>query len=322
MERPLDFMPKVIRSEAGRSLGYDLYVYRSHLEVEKLDASVREGFTLAAARRTVRATPDRFARKWLQLRSSAYARERSFDERVTPQLLHAIDVTECPVTRITLTHGRLTDADWSVDRLNNDGGYAANNLAVMSARANKAKGRRTFDEVLLLARAETPTDGLQPVEWMRLASLMLGPCFATEPAKAPLLPHIAPMTSHRLLVSSQQLQHVLCTLAVMQSGKNRLVKALRTASALQTAGLRLGALGELLHRGLKGLDYGCDVWLQPGAMDALSHWLASLDLAARGRVAELARQLAGGRQVAPSRLQSWRLASRGYMHGCVSEPSH
>lgn len=115
---------------------------------------------------------------------------------MTPQLVHAIDVAECPATRITPTHGRLADTDWSFDRLNNEAGYAANNLAVMSTRANMAKGRRTFDEVLQQARAETPTDGLQLVEWMQLASLMLGPCCATEPAKAPLLPHIAPMTSH------------------------------------------------------------------------------------------------------------------------------
>ncbi|CAN5696045.1 hypothetical protein BH11PSE13_BH11PSE13_36340 [soil metagenome] len=311
----MHFIPETRRSEAGRSLGYDLYVYRSHLEVAQLDASVREGFAFAETQRPARALPDRFSRKWLQLRCSAYARQRAFDGNVTPELLRAIDVTECPVTRITLTHAALTDTDWSVDRLNNDAGYAANNLAVMSTRANKAKGRRTFDEVLHLARMETQTDGLRPVEWMRLASLMLGPCFATEPSKAPLLPHIAPMTSHRLLLSSQQLQHVLCAWTGTQSGKNRLVKVFRSSSDLQASALRLGSLAELVHVGVKSLEYACDVWLQPAVMDALSHWLDSLDVAAQGRVAEIARQLAGGRQVASSRLQTWHLASQGYARG-------
>lgn len=310
----MNSFPNDVRSEAGRSLGYDLYVYRSHLEMRQLPVSVREGFAFAESRQPARAMPDRFARKWLQLRCGAYSRDRSFDDRVTPQLLRAIDVGECPVTRVRLTHGALADTDWSVDRLNNEGGYAANNLAVMSTRANQAKGRRAFDEVLQLARRETPTDGLLPVEWMRLASMMLGPCFATAPEKAPVLPHIAPMTSHRLLLASQQLQHVLCTQASTQSGKNRLIKSFRLANTLQASGLRFGALAELLHAGLKGLDHACDVWLRPGTLEAMSHWLDSLDFAARGRVAEISRQLAGGRQVAPSRLESWHLDTRGYAH--------
>ena len=310
----MDSIPDVARAEVGRSLGHDLYLYRSHLAVDSLDASVREGFAFAAARRHARVRPDRFARKWLQLRCNAYARGRSFDDKVTPDLLCAIDVIECPVTRIGLTHGSMTDSDWSVDRLNNEAGYAANNLAVMSTRANKAKGQRTFDEVLALARLATPTDGLSPVEWMRLASLMLGPCFATAPANAPLLPHIAPMTSHHLLLSGQQLQHVLCTQSATQAGKNRLVKAFRCANSLQVSVLRLGVLAEALHTGVKGLDHACDVWLQPGVMEALSHWLDSMDIRARGRVAEIARQLAGGRHVSSQRLQSWQLTSHGYAH--------
>ena len=313
----MNVIPESLRSEAGRSLGYDLYVYRSHLEVAQQDESVREGFAFAETRRPVRVIPDRFSRKWLQLRCSAYARQRSFDDKVTPDLLRAIDVTECPVTRIALTHAALTDSDWSVDRLNNEAGYAANNLAVMSARANKAKGRRTFEEVLCLARLATATDGLQPVEWMRLASMMLGPSFATAPEKAPLLPHIAPMTSPRLLLSRPQVQHVLCTWTATQSGKNRLVKAFRCANDSHASELRFCALAELVHSSGKGLDKVCDVWLSPGVMKALSHWLDSLDVAARCRVAEIARQLAGARLVAPSRLRDWHLASHGYVRGCT-----
>ena len=301
-------------AEAGRSLGYDLYVFRGAIDAAQFPSPVREGFAHAAARRLPRQTPDRFGRKWLQLRCNAYARGRAFDERITPAVLQAMDVAECPVTRMTLTHGQLLDSDWSVDRLNNDGGYAANNLCVMSTRANKAKGRRGFDEVLRLSQRPTATDGLEPVEGQRLAALMLGPCFAAAPQDAPLLAHAVPVTSHRLLLAAQQVQHVFCTLAASQAGKNRLVKAMRAASTSDGATWRLCTLADRVHDGLKQLDRACDVWLQPGVMEAFAHWRDAHDAAAWGRAAEAARRLAGGRQVAPCRLQSWHLGSCGYAH--------
>ncbi|AMM24438.1 hypothetical protein [Variovorax sp. PAMC 28711] len=165
-------IPEVLRSETGRSLGYDLYVYRSHLEVTRLPTTVREGFAYAATRRPARAMPDRFARKWLQLRCSAYAHNRAFDEQVTSHWLRAIDVVACPVTGLTLTHGELSDSDWSVCRLDPDADYAPGNLAVMSTRARVARGRRSVDEVLQLAQRDTPIDGLLPAEWSRLATLL------------------------------------------------------------------------------------------------------------------------------------------------------
>ena len=302
------------RSEAGRSLGYDLYVYRSSLELTRASQSVREGFAHAASRRPARTLPDRFARKWLQLRCNAHARGRAFDAQVTPALLRSLDVVECPITRVTLTHGALIDSDWSVDRLNNDAGYAANNLAVMSTRANAAKGSRTIDQVLQLAGGVAATDGLQPVEWMRMAAMMLGPCFATAPRLAPMLPHIVPVSSHRLLLANQQVQHVLCTMTATQAGKNRLIKAFREACAGDSPQLKLRVLADTVHAGRKGLVHACDVWLRADAFDALRRWRDALDDASWARVAEIARQLAGGRQVAPQRLQSWQLGSRGYAH--------
>ena len=78
--------------------------------------------------------------------------------------------------RIELTHGARRGSDWSVDRLNNDGAYAPNNLAVMSTLANQAKGSRCFEHVYALSQRGQPTDGPAPVEWLRLAALTLGPC--------------------------------------------------------------------------------------------------------------------------------------------------
>lgn len=81
------------------------------------------------------AQDDRFVRKWLQLRLGAFVRGRSVAADVTVELLRRMDVSHCPVTRERLTHATRLDTDASVDRLNNDGAYAASNLAMMSATA-------------------------------------------------------------------------------------------------------------------------------------------------------------------------------------------
>ena len=168
-------------AEAGRALGHDLYRLTRLSDGIDWPQNVREGFEHARAQRTPRSSADVYKRKWLQLRLSALERGRFVSDGVTPHYLRRIDVPECPVLRIALTRSTLEDSDWSVDRLNNDAAYAPNNLAVMSTRANRAKGDRDFAEVLRLSQLDRPTDGLEPVQWLRLAALMLGPCFATNP---------------------------------------------------------------------------------------------------------------------------------------------
>ena len=68
---------------------------------------------------------------------------------------------------------------WSVDRVNNDLGYTDGNLAIMSVAANKAKGRRSYDESMDLVRGlraapgtAQAVDGLTADQWKRLVCLM------------------------------------------------------------------------------------------------------------------------------------------------------
>ena len=304
-------------TETGRRLGHDLFRYRkgplASSPQRRLSASIREGFDEAAARGLRCEPPDRFVRKWLQLRLGAYRRGRAFDENITPRLLRAMDVAECPVLRIALTHGEQKPSDWSIDRLNNDGAYAANNLAVMSTQANLAKGARSFDEVRALAECGHPTDGLQPIEWLRLAALMLGPCFALRPRLAPVLPLIAPIPAYSVRLAMQQVQHVFTQMARTQAGKNALVKHFKCAAPDERALTRLRALAEAVHTGRKGLAHEGDVWLQAGVMNALQRWRDALDDDAWAVAGEVSRCLAGACRVAPARLQSWRLETRGYV---------
>ena len=95
--------------------------------------------------RTLQAS--RHVRTWLQLRLHAWRRGRSVEVvQVTPNYLQQIDVSHCPVTRERLGDASLSAA--SIDRVCNDAGYAAGNLAVMSRRANLAKAAYGFDAAL------------------------------------------------------------------------------------------------------------------------------------------------------------------------------
>lgn len=301
-------------AETGRQLGHDFYRCSRLHPANEWPPSVTEGFLHAQAQHTARQVPDRFQRKWLQLRLGAYQRGRYVDAQVTPALLSDIDVATCPVLRIPLTHGERLGSDWSVDRLNNDGAYARSNLAVMCRTANAAKGQKTFADVYALSGlpdGDAALEALTPAQWLRLASLMLGPCFATRPQDAPLLPLVTPVPLHTVRQIGQCVQYVFTQLAGRQSGKNALIKAFSPATE-HTHLLRLRRLAEAVHQGLKHTPLCWDVWLQPGLMPLLRDWRSTLSNAQWGHCGEVSRQLAGACKVNPQRLQPWHLASRGY----------
>ena len=128
--------------------------------------------------RTLPAT--RHVRQWLQLRLQAWLRGRTVELfQVTPNYLQQIETTHCPITRVKLAgiNPEITDA--SVDRVRNDAGYAAGNLAVMSTKANHAKAGNDFHSALRLARqidaaqqtGLTNLAGLTAAQWSRVAVL-------------------------------------------------------------------------------------------------------------------------------------------------------
>jgi hypothetical protein len=300
--------------EVGRKLGHDFYRFTRLPAQADWPHAVREGFNEAAARRGARISGDRFERKWLQLRLGAWLRQRVVADNVSVKLLRSLDLSHCPVTRQPLTHGLRADTDWSIDRLNNDGAYAAGNLAVMSVRANRAKGSLTFEQVLALSRREQGGE-LSPAEWLRLAVLMQGPCFIGRQELAPLLPLVAPLPRHSVRLAIQQIQRLFALQAGRQAGKNALVKALLHAAPMEQQQVRLRLLAEAVHHGLKqiGPDDPCwDVWLQPRVMDALAQWKDSLDSASWARAARLSGELAGGQRLTTTSVRQWHLPTKGY----------
>ena len=170
--------------ERYRTLGDDYASYGLKLpqparnEGYRARESLREGYRAGLARVGRPRTADRFVRKWLQLRHHALSRGRAVSDEVTVDLLRHLDVSVCPVTLATLTHGEQKSSDWSVDRLNNDGAYAKGNLAIMCTHANGAKGAKGLTEVRELSEGESAEEGLTPEEWARMAAMMYGPVLA------------------------------------------------------------------------------------------------------------------------------------------------
>ena len=213
-------------SDPGFEIGWDFAHYRLVPPAEHLLAGnpVRDGWEAGQAvfgARTLRATPH--VRKWLQLRLGAWMRGKAFElMQVTPGFLERIEVASCPITGRPLTHGAGSDSDASVDRVNNQAGYAAGNLAVMSVRANQAKSDYGWRDCAAFARQVEAgrldaIDGLDARQWARLAALtsLCTPMGHREAATMPLL--VLPPPRLRLLNPVQALQALL-TLAFARPG--------------------------------------------------------------------------------------------------------
>jgi len=155
--------------------------------------------------RRLQSTPG--VRSWLQLRLHAWLRGRSVElVQVTPHYLQQLEVSHCPITRV-----ELSDGVRSIDRVRNDAGYAAGNLAVMSAKANQAKAGHGFRNALRLveqieAGALGGIDGLNCAQWSRVGVLcsFVEPLAHDEACRLPLL--VLPPNRLRLFNPVQALQ--------------------------------------------------------------------------------------------------------------------
>jgi hypothetical protein len=173
----------------GFELGWDYAHYRVALPAPfaQEPSPLRNGLLAGdAAFGTRTLAANRHVRKWLQLRLNAWLRGRSVElVQVTPNYLQQIDASHCPITRVPLSSATLEGSDGSIDRVRNDAGYAAGNLAVMSTKANHAKGAHGFRDAIgfvqqIEAEQLPGLGGLSAEQWSRTAVL----CSFVEP-----LPH-------------------------------------------------------------------------------------------------------------------------------------
>ena len=222
-------------TDTGFELGWDYAHYAAVPPADHLHplSPVRQGWEAGRecfGRRTLQ--HNRFVRKWLQLRLGAWLRGRAFEgTQVNPAFLRRIDVAHCPITREVLTHGTGELSDASVDRVCNRAGYAAGNLAVMSARANRAKGACGFAEAMAFARrleldgGSGQVGGLAAAAWARIGVLasFVTPMPHGQAAALPLL--VLPPRRLRVLNPAQSLQ-VMLSLQLGSPGHARRCAAL------------------------------------------------------------------------------------------------
>jgi len=190
----------------GFELGWDYAHYRLQppAPYAQEPSSLRHGLLAGqAAFGTRTLQPSRAVRKWLQLRLHAWLRGRSVElMQVTPNYLQQLEVSHCPITRVSLSAATLDSSDASIDRVRNDAGYAAGNLAVMSTKANHAKAACGFHDALrfvkqIEAGALGGIDGLTAAQWSRVAVL----CSFVEP-----LPHNEACTIPMLVLPPNRLR--------------------------------------------------------------------------------------------------------------------
>ena len=219
------------------------------------------------------------------------------------------------MTLVTLTHATKTDTDWSIDRLDNDGAYAPGNLAVMSTRANRAKGTKGLDEVSGLAMRETETEGLTPQEWMRLGMLMCGPCTAGTAAELPPYPLVTKLPPHVVRRWDLQLQHVIHMAARSRDNERIALRTLRQVWADNAGMDRLKLLIEMVRKYRAKVPYEYDVWLEKKVQERFVSWYNAVSPPRRPRLRQAVEELAGGEALQESDLDAWSLHTRGRMQG-------
>lgn len=221
LDAPLDPTAQVPATQSiGFALGWDFAHHGLTPPALQLYASspIRQGFQAGSAtfgRRTLRA--NRYTQQWLLLRSHAWSRGRSFEDvQLTPNYLQQIEVGFCPITRQPLDAHLGSRAQAQIDRVRNDAGYAAGNLAMMSSAANLAKAGHDWLTASELARSVEMTQanqhrcaGLGTAEWQRVALLC---SYVTElpheqAAALPLL--VLPPNRLRMFNPIQALQAML-----------------------------------------------------------------------------------------------------------------
>lgn len=298
-------------------------------------AALREGWE--AGRRVFegRTRPATSAvRQWLALRTGAWLQARHFDTlTATPHYLAQLAGSHCPVTREALSPADPTTspAPAVIERVYEDAGYAAGNLACLSRRAVAAKAGLSCEDALenvrqIDAQGLGTIDGLNALQWARLAVLvsMATPLPHARAASLPLLV-LPPNRLH--LVNPIQGVQALVTMQLLRSGWSQRITAFE--ALLPTAALRrelhafFGALVPKVvaagrHDDPRSWRWSLeDAWRHPQVQQRWRHFALQLDArqaqvlldqaVEQGLCSQRARAMPDGEATA-----GWQLATRGY----------
>jgi hypothetical protein len=219
-----------------------------------------------------------FERKWLSLRLSAVKRGMVLDSEVDAAFLQGITPLHCPVTldefeMDSKAGDSKSSRNPSVDRLVNEGTYAAGNICMLSIRANGAKGAKTFEDVVAVASTGLPKDGLASVEWARLASLMYGAWSVAVRGSDPYRLPLATYPSEKMFSSESQIVQMLlmrhCLADSWPESMSVWLKA--TVKAGGSPG-NFMAFANQLRMAMAEEDYAPTAWLHPEVFDGFVAW--------------------------------------------------
>lgn len=255
--------------------------------------------------------PAYFVRKWLSLRLSAVKRGMVVDPSVTSQFLERVTGGCCPVTLERFeTQGR-SARNPSVDRLVNEVTYVAGNICVLSMRANRAKGDRSFEQVAHLAEVGASADGLEAVEWMRLASLMYGAWARAVKRGDPHLLPLAAMPGPAMFMSTSQVVQLLLTRHAAAS-EHYAARASRWLELTASGGgspKQFLSFFALLQAALAAEEHAGNAWLDGEVFEGFVRWYSSCHHAVVPAL-EMTLRAHQERRADPAADAEWSLAGR------------
>lgn len=212
-----------------------------------------------------------FDKKWLGLRYNAVKRDFVVDPAITPSVLREITGKVCPISLVRFDIGRVSPANPSVDRLINAGTYALGNLAVFTQRVNRAKGDKTFEQIVELAQGQRAAEGLEWMEWARLAALMYGAWDAMQGAEDRWLVPMAVMPQRHLFTPTSQLvQHLLMRQCRKGGPGLNYWRAITVQATGQSAAL--DSLEAQLRSALAQESYAPNAWLRLEVFEPFVAW--------------------------------------------------
>ena len=232
--------------------------------------------------------PSYFERKWLSLRLSAVKRGMVVDPLVTPDFLIRITDGHCPVTLEVFDFNGASSRNPTVDRLVNDVTYLTGNMCMLSMRANRAKAEKTFEEVVEMAQQGQVRDGLEPVEWMRLASLMYGAWNRAGQRGDPYLLPLAAMHGPGMFTTtSQVVQHLLmrhCRSDTWPESLNVWLDITRRSSSSEAVFM---AFATALKLEMQEQSPSCNAWLRSDVFEDFVEWYNACHQAIKAQVEPL-----------------------------------
>jgi hypothetical protein len=299
--------------EIGRALGWE-YALNGINPGDNGLPSVTEGYVAGKAKYGIKPrSNDRFVRKFLQMRLNALRRRKLVDSSVDVDFLKKIDHKTCPVTLLKLTYGQMKDTDWSIDRVNNSGGYSIGNLMVLSTRANKAKGDKSFEDVFALYKHGKEIDGLSPREWLRMSSLMFSSYHAENPdlIKYLPLPLATRIPAYSVRSVYSMLQRLVLDASKSSSNRQHVRGMLKSVHGDKNSFDKFDAIVQIVISNKKRTDYEYDVFVDDHLQNLLFGWLQSLPPGNYQLLKDSLNRHVGGESTPRSFFNSWSLETKG-----------